>query len=79
MLEIETMYVNKKSLNSASIIFDDKDKADAWSKILIKERVGNVPIIFIHDSKKYYGFRMYRMKYQFLKLMLNLKNILEGE
>ena len=75
-MEINTLTVNKQTLNYAHIIFDNERKAKALEKSLISLRIPNRRFVVIKDGKRYYGFRMFRTKKQFFSLCLKIKEAL---
>ena len=78
-VEINTIVPNKQTFNKAYILFEDSDISKKWQNVLISERVEYVSFVWIVNRKKYYGFKMFRMKYQFLRLCLKLKEVLDEQ
>ena len=68
--------VRKKTLNSGYIYFDDPKKARQWRDVLIAEKVQYITFVSHIGEWTYYGFKMYRMKYQFLKLCRKFEEIM---
>lgn len=63
------LYV-KKNMNKAEIMFDDISKAVAWEEFLKSQRVQNVKIVWQINGTKYFGFKMFRCRYQMPRLIL---------
>ena len=74
--EIDVLFLNKKSMNNGRIFFDDKSKAKEFVDILKQNNVSFVSFVWIINDVKYYGFRIFRIKKQFLNLMENLAQLL---
>lgn len=76
MMETNDLFVNKKTLNSGYIYFDDPRKANRWKDVLIKNRVQHTIFVLHTNGELYFCFKMFRMRYQFLDLCRQLKEVL---
>ena len=76
-MNVNELYVNKYTLNSAHIYFDSSKKAKHFRDVLTKNNVRFVTFIWKMGEFEYYGFRMLRMRYQFMQVMRGLKDVLE--
>lgn len=76
---LNTLYMNKKTLNRGYIFFNDKEKAKRWEDVLIEERVGYTPFIWRIHNTTYYGFKFFRMRFQFLTLCAKFKEVMGSE
>ena len=73
--EIETLY-SSKTLNSGYIFFDDPVKLNMVIDVLNDLHVQFVKYILINGDRRYYGLKMFRMKKQFFRLCVKLKEVL---
>lgn len=78
MTTLNSLYISKKTLNSGHIFFKDIKKAEEWRDVLISERVQFITFIWKIHNTTYYGFKMYRMRYQFMTLCSKFKELMEG-
>ena len=79
MMELNTLVLNKITLNSGYIFFDNKGKAKKAKELLEKLNIG-FTLFVVHDSNnKYYGFKVFRMRKQLFKLCAGLKEIMDEE
>lgn len=76
--ETDSLYISK-TLNSGHVFFTDLNKARAWRDVLQKERVHYITFIWKNNDLRYYAFRMFRMRYQFLTLCAKFKEVINGE
>ncbi len=76
--ETDSLYISK-TLNSGQVFFTDLNKARAWRDVLQKERVQYITFIWKINDLRYYAFKMFRMKYQFLTLCAKFKEVINGE
>lgn len=76
--QVNELYISK-SLNSGYVFFLDLKKAEAWRDVLQKERVQYITFIWKINNLRFYAFRMFRMKYQFLTLCARFKEVMGDE
>ena len=72
MKDVNALIVSK-TLNSGVIFFNNPEQSNKWKNILEQEHVRYVKYVLKKDGNKYYGFRMFRMKKQFFRLCVKLK------
>lgn len=72
MMEPNVLHIKQRTLNKAWILFDTVEKAIAWEKILDDLHVSNVKLVYHKEDKLYFGFKMFRCRYQMPKLILQL-------
>lgn len=65
-----TLYVKKSTMNRAEIIFDNIDRAVAWDLFLKQQHVQNVKLVWKIAGTTYFGFKMFRCRYQMPALIL---------
>lgn len=75
-MEVNTLLVNKKTLNSGTIIFDNSRVTKEWIKTLIELGIGFTKYVLIVDGRKYYGIKMFRFKKQFFTMCVEFKEVL---
>lgn len=76
MNEIEVLY-SSKTLNSGYIFFDDPVKLNMTIEALNDLHIQFVKYVLMNGNHRYYGLKMFRMKKQFFKLCVKLKEVLE--
>lgn len=74
-MEVNVLLVNKKTINSGTIIFDNSKLTKEWVKTLIKLNVGFKQFVIIADGRKYYGIKMFRFRKQFFTMCVELKEV----
>ena len=75
-MEINTLVINKRTLNSGYILFQDSKSAKEWRDSLEQLHIGYNSFVWIVNYKTYYGFKMFRFKKQFIELCRTLKEVL---
>ena len=75
-MEVNTLTINKKTLNSGTIIFDNSELTKEWTKRLIQLRINFKQYVLIADGHKYYCFKMFRFKKQLFTMCKELKEVL---
>ena len=75
MIEINELCIDRQTMNTGYIFFDNSEKATQWRQVLEDLYIPNVIFVNIIDGKRYYGFRMFRMKKRFFKLCVCLKEV----
>ena len=75
MMELGKLYIKEATLNKAWVLFDTIEKAIAWEKILDDLHVSNVKLVYHKENKLYFGFKMFRCRYQMPKLILQLNKV----
>ena len=63
-MEVNTLYVKKLTMNKAEIIFDKIERALEWEEFLKKQRVESTKLVWNCGGTKYFGFKMFRCRYQ---------------
>lgn len=69
-MDVNTLYVKKLTMNKAEIIFDNIEKALAWDEFLKSQRVENTKTVCHKDGNTYFGFKMFRCRYQMPAIIL---------
>lgn len=69
-MDVNTLYVKKLTMNRAEIIFDKIEKAMAWDEFLKNQHVDNVKAVYHKDGNTYFGFKMFRCRYQMPAIIL---------
>ena len=75
-MELNCLRVNKLTLNSGDIIFDNPKTAKKFKDSITQLHICYNIMIIKKEGHTYYGFRIFRMKKQFLKLCVVLKEVL---
>ncbi len=69
-MELNTLYVKKLTMNRAWITFDSLEKALKWDKFLDDQHVCRTRSVEQKEGKTYYGFKMFRCRYQIPRMIL---------
>lgn len=77
MNELETLYCDKRRLNSGYIFFDSSKKCQKMIEVLEQLNIGYMNYIIIINKRIYFGFRIWNIHRQFLILCKRLKEVLE--
>lgn len=77
MKEINTLYVEKQSVNTGYIFFDSFAKAIKCKKVLEALYIKKVEFVIKADGKYYYGFRMFGIRRRLYILCVQLKEVLD--
>lgn len=77
MTELDTLHVNKFTLNSGYIFFDCCKKTKKMKEALIQLHIPFNTIIFKAEGRVYYGFKVFRIKKKIYELCVKLKEVLE--
>ena len=75
MREYNTIYWNRKTLNTAYIFLVDHKKVKEITKLLEQLNMGYTIYLDKHDDVKVYAIKMFRIKRDFLKLVTGLKEV----
>lgn len=78
-MEINVLKLNKKTLNSGYIFFDNQKTAKRWMNLISPLRIGCSNVVYIKKGKKYYGFKMFYTKKHVLRLGEIMKEVLTIE
>lgn len=78
-MEINTLKLNKKTLNSGYIFFDNQRMAKQWKNSIAQLKIGCSNVVYIKKGKKYYGFKMFYTKNHVLRLGEIMKEVLTIE
>ena len=76
MIELNTLILNKFTLNSGHIFVNSALKAKETEEVLKQLNIGYNTMIIKNDGVIYFGFKVYRLKKQLLKLCVRLKEVL---
>lgn len=76
MIEVDTLYINKRTLNSGHVFFDDIRKAKEFKDALSQMHIGYHETIIKSDNKLYFGFKFFRCKRRFFELCVQFKEVL---
>lgn len=77
MNEIETLYLNRITLNTAYIFFDDIKKAKDCEDSLIDGHFRYLTYINKHKDVVYYGFKIYGIKRRIIELATMFKGVID--
>ena len=69
-MELNILYVKKLNMNKAEIFFDNIERALAWEKLLKDQHVQNVKVVWHMGGTTYFGFKMFRCRYQMPRLII---------
>ena len=77
-MEVNVLILNKKTLNSGYIFFDNQKLAKQWES-LIPKAIGKTHIVQIKKGKRYYGIKMFYTKRHVMMLGNIMKDLLTTE
>jgi hypothetical protein len=74
-MDIDTIYADKQGLNRAYIFFNEKNKTQAWEKILISNNIRYHKYVVLRGGVTEYGFKMLGVRRKMLTLCRHLKEV----
>ena len=75
MSDLDTLILNKFTLNSGYIFFKDKEKTKKTKDLLRKMNIDHTEFVSIRSSNKLYGFKVFRMRNKVFRLAVALEEI----
>lgn len=78
-MEINVLKLNKKTLNSGYIFFDNQKTAKQWKDSISQLKIGCSDVVCIKKGIKYYGFKMFYTKNHVMRLGEIMKEVLTIE
>lgn len=78
-MEINTLKLNKKTLNSGYIFFDNQKTAKQWKNSISQLKIGYSDVVCIKKGVKYYGFKIFYTKNHVIRLGEIMKEVLTIE
>lgn len=72
--EVNSLYLSK-TCNSGYVFFETPEQANKWEEVLKLNKVGHTNYILKSKGHTYYGFKMFRMKYQLIELCAAFKEV----
>ena len=79
MREINAIYWNRKTMNTAYIFLVDSEKVKKTTDLLKQLNMGYTVYVDLYKGMKVYGIKMFRIKQGFVKLVAGLKEVLNGD
>lgn len=76
-MEINKLIPNTQTFNKAYILFEEERAAKQWLENLNSMRIQHTKFIWVINHKRYYGFKMFRIKRQFFELVTKLTEVIE--
>lgn len=77
MIELDTLHVNKFTLNSGYVFFDSSKKTKKMKEALLQLNIPFNTIIFKAEGRIYYGFKVFRIKRKIYELCVKFKEVME--
>lgn len=78
-MEINTLKLNKRTLNSGYIFFDNQKTAKQWKNSISQLKIGCSYVVCIKKGMKYYGFKVFYTKNHVIRLGEIMKEVLTIE
>lgn len=78
-MEVNVLKLNKKTLNSGYIFFDNQKRAKQWKNSISQLKIGCSDIVCIKKGIKYYGIKIFYTKNHVIRLGEIMKEVLTIE